>query len=134
MIQPMVDNLKLKRGARISAAIESAGFSQRQVAALVGVAPQSITKWIKTGNIQIENLVQLADITGVNLRYLIEGDHQGVREAPPKYSPSRVKLQGYVNQLTNKQLKKLVLCAEAIAECSDDELLTIQMGNTKISR
>lgn len=69
MIQPMVDintaDYRQSRGKRIADAIDASGKSQREVADLVGVTPQSITKWIRTGNIYIDNLQTLADIIGV---------------------------------------------------------------------
>lgn len=132
MIQPMVDKSKIKRGTRIASAIEAAGLSQRQAASLIGVSPQSITKWIKTGSIQVENLVYLSDITGVELRYLIEGDVNTIREKRPVYNPSRVKLHHYVSELSDAQVKKLILCAEALNESDESVSLSIKLGNKKL--
>ncbi|WP_299733892.1 XRE family transcriptional regulator [uncultured Endozoicomonas sp.] len=58
---------------RISVAIERSGKSQRKVAIEIGVTPQAITKWLKTGNISRESLDGLAKATGVSASWLLSG-------------------------------------------------------------
>lgn len=48
---------------------------QTDVATAAGKSPQSVTKWLKGGSIEVENLVRLAEWTGLgyeNLRRLVD--------------------------------------------------------------
>lgn len=59
--------------ARIAQAIKTSGKKQKEIAAEVGVTPQAITKWLKSGTISTESLEKFASATGVNLVWLITG-------------------------------------------------------------
>ncbi len=119
------------RGTRIAEVIKASGKSQREVAELVGVTPQSITKWLRTGNIYIGNLVTLAEIAGVDIRYLIYGDPGEGKEYG--YEIKHAKLQTLVDQLDKKQARKLTLCAHALLECDDSDVeVNITVGAKKV--
>ena len=129
MVDEHIDNLKTFRGERIADAIRESGKSQREIAALIGVTPQSITKWIRNGNIYMENLLKLADITGVDLRYLISGP-KAIREEPPNYDRSpHSELHHLVDQLHDDQASQLTMVARAILDRGNSGLdLNISFG------
>mgnify|MGYP001131737037 CR=1 FL=1 len=58
---------------RIAQAIEHSGKSQRKIALAIGVSPQALNKWLKTGNAKKELLVKFSKITGVNFEWLVTG-------------------------------------------------------------
>ncbi len=123
MIQPMVDIDKKARGARIAQAITDSGKTQREMSEIIGVAPQSITKWIRNGNISMDNLVALSDFTGIDLRYLISGDNFGeVAEEDMRYTVEYNSLRDIVGQLDQPQMNKLLMCARAISESTDSDV------------
>ncbi|MTI13807.1 helix-turn-helix domain-containing protein [Sansalvadorimonas verongulae] len=59
---------------RIAEAICSSDRSQRQIAIEIGVPPQTITKWIRSGSISKHNVSKLAEATSVNTYWLLTGD------------------------------------------------------------
>lgn len=131
MIQPMVDIERQKRGERISHAIKQAGLTQRKAAQLIGVTPQSITKWIRSGSINKENVQALSDITGVDVRYLIVGNPNAeISQSDVGYRVSISELHALINSLTQEQAALLSLCAKAIIETDDKDLtLNIHVGS-----
>ncbi len=110
MIQPMVENddNKQARGERIEIAITRSGKSQREIAERMGVRPQSISKWFKTGAIQAENLWTLAEITGADVRYLMFG------EATPHHE-----LHQLIDLLSPQQAKQVTLFVNTLLGCDD---------------
>jgi len=131
MIQPMVD-IRVGRGKRIHDAILESGKSQREIADLIGVTPQSITKWIKTGKIYVDNLQTLADITEVDMRYLASGvtAKPEISEPAARYDTSG--LRDIVAQLDTRQAQKLLMCAHAILDSLGDVEISITVGGKNI--
>lgn len=64
-IQPFISRLK--------EAIEESPSSQGTIAEHVGVSRQSVTNWKTTGQISIENLKKLSEVTGFRYVWLKEG-------------------------------------------------------------
>lgn len=64
-IQPFISRLK--------EAIEESPASQGTIAEHVGVSRQSVTNWKNTGQISIENLKKLSEVTGYRYVWLKEG-------------------------------------------------------------
>lgn len=60
-------------GRKIARALESAGRTQRWLAAEVGVTPASVTGWLKDGRITVENLSRVAEALGVSFQSLLGG-------------------------------------------------------------
>ncbi len=131
IIQPMVD-MRAARGARIQQAILDSGKSQREIAELIGVAPQSITKWIKTGKIYVDNLHALAELTGVDLRYIVSGytPHHVSDQSEP-YTTNRSELINTLDKLDAQQVHKLLICAQAFLEADADLDVSITVGGHK---
>ncbi len=119
------------RGTRIAEVIKKSGKSQREVAELVGVTPQSITKWLKTGNIYIGNLVSLAEITGADIRYLIYGEPGDSEDAG--YQVKHATLHSLVDKLGEKQARKLSICARAMIDYDEPDIeVNISIDGNKI--
>ncbi|MBL4981728.1 LexA family protein [Pseudomonas fluorescens] len=57
---------------KIRYALKRASLSQTAVAQRIGVTPQSVYKWIKTGKIDKANLQKLADITGLRIEWFLD--------------------------------------------------------------
>lgn len=132
MIRPMVDT-RAARGDRIRQVILNSGKSQREIAELIGVAPQSITKWIKTGKIYIDNLESLASVTGADMRYIASGYRSDlVAEPSVKYITARSNLLDIINELDDHQANKLLVCARALVDADPDIDLTISVGGKKV--
>lgn len=74
---------KLNIGARIQSRRKSMGISQEELAQRMGVSRQSVTKW-ETGASapELERVVQLSDVLGVGLDYLLRDD-------APSWEPAR---------------------------------------------
>lgn len=133
IIQPMVDT-KAVRGLRIQEAILNSGKTQREIAELIGVAPQSITKWIKTGKIYIDNLQLLADVTGVDMRYIVSGQPPTkISEPRALYQTNRSDLLTVLDQLDAQQAHKLLMCARAILDGAGDIEVSISIGGQKLT-
>jgi len=64
---------------RITEAIKGSGKSQKQIALEVGVTPQAVNRWTRSGIISKENLYQLALKTGTSMEWLLGIDKE------PKY-------------------------------------------------
>jgi len=120
MIQPMVDK-KIERGKRIRRVIQDSGKTQREIAEIVGVAPQSVTKWMTTGKISLESIEALADVTGLDIRYLMSGTNPpAVAEHAALYHTQHHELHRFIDTLNDKRAQQLFACAQAIKE-NDDE-------------
>lgn len=129
----MVDKDKLSRGQRIAQAIEDSPFNQSQIAARVGVTPQSITKWIKTGNIYSENLHALARITGVDFDYLLYGDKPNrIGEVAAVYRTCHPELHELVDRLDQHKASQLLLCARALSQTDKHTDLVIKFGRKTV--
>ena len=122
----MVDT-RADRGKRIQTAIQNSGKTQREIADLIGVAPQSITKWIKTGKIYIDNLQALAEVTGVDLRYFFASRH-AISEPKSEYLAKQNELHALIDRLGEQQTRKLILCAQALLESDDNVEVNIAIG------
>ncbi len=134
MIQPMVDLYKEKRGERIADTIENSGKSQRQVADEIGITPQSITKWMKTGLISLDHAAALAEVTGGDLRYLASGKH-GLKIAEPhtEYQIKHADIHQLLEKLDSNQARLLRLCADALLDAQTSELeVHISIGDKKL--
>lgn len=116
-IQPMVDSKKTPKGRRITQAIKMSGKTQKEIADILGVKPQSVGKWVVTGNITTEHLKRLAEVTGANLHYLISGRSSlRVSEADVAYYAKHRELHDLVERLTQKQAKQLMLFAQTLLD------------------
>lgn len=75
--QLMVDDDKQAGDAeladRVREAIKVSGRSQRQIAIEVGVAPQSITKWLRLGYIDKKNIPAFCRACGVSIEWFLTG-------------------------------------------------------------
>lgn len=130
IIQPMVDIEKQKRGRRIAEAIEHSGKVQREIAELVGVTPQSITKWVKTGNIAMNNLKTLAKVTHVDVRYLLSGNEKNaIAESNLHYYTNNNELHELIDTLNRKQIKRLIPIVKTLLDAEDDLHVSIMLGN-----
>ena len=76
----------LNIGGKIQARRKAMGLSQEELAQLTGVSRQSVTKW-ETGQSapDLDRLVELADVLGVSLDFLLRGPQ---RVSSPSSSPS----------------------------------------------
>lgn len=61
---------------RIRYALQRAKLSQTAAAEQIGVTPQSVNKWLKSGQIDKVNLAKLADITGFTLKWFLQGPEE----------------------------------------------------------
>lgn len=129
----MVD-IKSARGDRIRAVILESGKSQREVADLVGVTPQSITKWLKTGKIYVDNLQALADATNTDVRYIISGNPKFKIEQPEApYYTKHDELHTLLDTLDQQQAQQLMLCIRAILNNGDSDFeINISVGKKKV--
>lgn len=69
-------------GGRIAEAIKYSGKSQRQIALDIGITPQALNKWPKTGKASTKALFRFSYVTGVSFSWLIEGNGDMVRSLP----------------------------------------------------
>lgn len=98
-----------KLNDRIRYALSKAKLSQSEAARLIGVTPQSVYKWLKSGQIDKDNLSKLAELTGFTLGWFLKQDEDkvhtfdrdsglanmpGVR--PAKYDTTLIPLISYV--------------------------------------
>ena len=126
----MVNN-KIERGQRIAKAIKQSGKTQRHIANVIGVAPQSITKWIKTGNIYMENLQKLADATQMEMRYLMFGEGpEQIQEHSPTYNSKYPDLHQLIDLMDSNQANQLKLVAEAILSGENSDIALKVVLNT----
>ncbi len=102
------DSEKMARAQRISEAIKSSGKTQREIADIIGVTPQSISKWTQTGSIQAENLWAFADAIHVDIRYLMFGE-----------TSSHGGLHQIIDQLSTQQAKQVALFVNTLLGCDD---------------
>lgn len=83
---------------RISQSVKSSGKSQRQIAIAIGITPQALNKWLKTGNADKEHLLHFARETGVDFEWLLTG--REYESATGKgASSSAIKLKETITQL-----------------------------------
>ena len=87
-----------ERGARILDAIKNAGYTQKDMAEMLGVSAQAATKWIKTGKIQVDNLWQIAELTGTDMYFLLTGEDKHLRTEG---------VAGLLEELTGKELQQV---------------------------
>ena len=117
-------SVKALRGQRIARAIRDSGYSQREIADLIGVTPQSITKWIKSGNIYIDNLQRLSELTGRDIAYFIAmtDNKNGIQEPGRTYQTNSEILLDLAQKLSEKQLEKVIVFANALLACESDSI------------
>lgn len=92
---------------RIKHALRSSNTSQSEAARHIGVSPQSVYKWVKTGHIDKENLQALADLTGFNVEWLLSGS--GKRRGASAEIPADLPAPDLERQLH--------LLGQALGEC-----------------
>lgn len=81
MIDRPPSEVRAALAERIGLAIDRSGLNGREVADGMGVSPQSISSWRKTGKIAKERLPQFAAIVGVSIQWLMgEGPGDEIRE------------------------------------------------------
>lgn len=115
------DSNKLARGKRIADAIKHSGKTQREIAALIGVSPQSISKWIQSGSIQAENLWTFAELTDTDIRYLMFGE-------PTPHAD----LHKLIDQLSPIQAKRAKLFVNTLFGCEEANMgFTIEYSTKK---
>lgn len=71
--QPKIEDHPLMNdlNEKIRYALKRASLTQTAVAQSIGVTPQSVYKWIKTGKIDKVNLQKLADLTGLRIEWFL---------------------------------------------------------------
>ena len=101
---------------RISEAVKVSGVTVAAIAARCGVTPQAVYQWMngETKQISGENLVELADLTGFDARWL-------AKEAGPKRriyprTPPQAHVLELMQKLPPAQEELLVKIAESVAE------------------
>lgn len=122
-IQPMVENdsNKQSRGKRISDAIKKSGKTQREIASIIGVSPQSISKWVQTGSIQAENLWTFAEVTDTDIRFLMFGE-----------TTPNAELHELIDQLSPVQIKRVKLFVNTLFSCEEANMgFTIEYSTKK---
>lgn len=67
---------------KIRYALKRASLTQTAAAQRIGVTPQSVYKWIKTGQIDKVNLQKLADITGLRIDWFLETERSWTPNDP----------------------------------------------------
>lgn len=73
---------------RLRQAIDRTGLSKAKVAAALGITPQSVSSWLKTGRISKRSLQDLAKLAAVPAAAILDGPMptrdlpHGVRELP----------------------------------------------------
>lgn len=70
---------------RMRKAQDHAGLSNAEIARRMGVSPQAVNGWYKTGTIQKRNLVRFAKETGADLGHLMGGGESTVEEEAASY-------------------------------------------------
>lgn len=61
-------------GGRIAEAIKHSRQSQRQIALAIGISPQALNKWPRTGNASKEALYKFCEVTDVSYDWLLNGN------------------------------------------------------------
>ena len=73
-----------KIGAAIAAARRKSGLTQDALAEKIGVSPQAVSKWENGRNLpELENLLQIAEITDAPYSALLEPGREGQKNALP---------------------------------------------------
>ncbi len=96
---------------RIIKAIKHSGLNQRKIALEIGISPQALNKWTKTGNASRESLAKFSKVTGTSLEWLITGEGEE-RESSLKKdlslfaqsSPTSQQLAETITELSAKNL------------------------------
>lgn len=87
MLQGMVESLPAHdMPTRLAFLVKATGKKQKEVAELLGVTPQAVSGWLRTGRISTESLVRLAALAGMTVEEAL--GTQGVREASAPYASS----------------------------------------------
>jgi len=76
---------------KIRYALKQASLSQTAAAQLIGVTPQSVYKWIKTGQIDKSNLQKLADVTGFRIDWFLNTNERSWSPADPESAMLKVR-------------------------------------------
>lgn len=72
----MVEPRLMALAAKIDALIKASSYSQKEIAIHLGLDKSAITKWIKGERTPtMKNLIELADLLGVDMREIWEGPH-----------------------------------------------------------
>lgn len=97
----MVTNNDLSTiGGRIAKAIELSGKSQRQIALSIGITPQALNKWPKTGNASKEALFKFCELTGINYNWLLTG-HGNMEKTIVQGSSANIEIKGHPGIVTH---------------------------------
>ena len=82
--QPMVDtpDSNEEQAARIRAAMDSSGRSQRQIALEVGVSAQAATKWRAMGHMDKSNIPAFCRACGISIEWFLTGEGQMIAGNP----------------------------------------------------
>ena len=88
MLEGMVDKpaANLAVASRIRAAVLATKKPKKEVATLLGVSPQAVTGWEKTGRISKEVLAGLSRLSGVPMEEIL-GEPQLTGDTSGRYSP-----------------------------------------------
>ena len=73
---------------RLQALRKKAGYSQEQLADLLGISRQAVSKWeASQGKPEIDNIIKLTEIYHVSADYILLGTESAASPAPAKKMP-----------------------------------------------
>lgn len=96
---------------KIRYALKRASLTQTAAARHIGVTPQSVYKWIKTGQIDKANLQKLADITGFRIDWFLDNPERSWTPNDP--SSLMLQIPGIRPAGQNSDLYPLISYAQA---------------------
>lgn len=89
---------------RLQGLRKKAGYSQEQVAEMLGISRQAISKWESgQGNPEIDNVIKLTEIYQVSADYILSGRETNTVNASPKKEK--------INTETRKEFR--IICVTA---------------------
>jgi transcriptional regulator with XRE-family HTH domain len=112
MIEAAPSNALPERIEEALAVLNSRGIKQAEVARRLGVKPQSIVLWKRTGRIRLPNLEALAALSGFQVSYLTGRDgggagHHRLSEPLGDYVPAAPGLQRMIDQAVAERTRRL---------------------------
>jgi transcriptional regulator with XRE-family HTH domain len=101
---------------RITEAIETSGVTVAAIAKRCGVTPQAVYQWMngETKQISGENLVELADITGFDARWLAR--EAGMKRRVYPRTPQQAQVLELMQPLPETQQNLIVKIADSVAQ------------------
>ena len=103
--EPMV---KTTLQNRLQIALDSSGKSQRKIALAIGITPQALNKWLKTGNASKENLKDFSDETGCDYLWLLTGEERPTNQTGFISDDEALKMARELDELLSDEQKEEV--------------------------